>query len=176
MHIRHITLADAKAVLDIYKPYIETTAITFETSVPSLEDFTGRIIAYTDKYPWLVAEENGKIAGYAYASKHREREAYQWSVESSVYVYELFQQAGVASRLYTELFTILKACGFINVYAGITLPNPKSYAFHTRMGFTDVGIYKNIGYKMGKWHDVAWLAKNINDHTDDPSAPKKFNK
>jgi L-amino acid N-acyltransferase YncA len=112
------------------------------------------------------------VIGYAYVSKHRDREAYQWCVESSVYVLEDYHQKGIAKELYSHLFEILRNRGYINVYAGITLPNPKSYSFHTRMGFEPVGVYKNIGYKLGQWHDVAWLVKTINEHTDDPAPPK----
>jgi phosphinothricin acetyltransferase len=171
MNIRPVNIEDAAAVLAIYAPYIERTSFTFETTVPSLEDFKTRISTYTEKYPWLVAEEAGKVIGYAYASKHRDREAYQWSVESSVYVAEDYQGKGVAEKLYTALFSILQASGFVNVYAGITLPNPKSYSFHTRIGFEPVGVYKNIGYKLGSWHDVAWLVKVINVHGKEPVAP-----
>jgi len=176
MHIRHVELKDASAILDIYKPYIETTSITFETNTPSVEDFTARIKTNTEKYPWLVAEDEGKIIGYAYASKHRDRDAYQWCVESSVYVLEQYHHSGIASQLYLQLFELLTQSGFINVYAGITLPNPKSFSFHKKRGFEEIGVYRNIGYKSGKWHDVVWMVKVINDHITDPSAPKKFNK
>jgi phosphinothricin acetyltransferase len=176
MHIRHVELSDAEAVLNIYKPYIESTSITFETSVPSVDEFAARIESYTEKYPWLIAEDSGNVIGYAYASKHRERDAYQWCVESSVYVLEKYHRSGIAMKLYNSLFSILKECGYVNVYAGITLPNPKSYTFHKKMGFEDIGVYKNIGYKFDKWHDVAWLVKTINDHSANPAAPKKFNK
>lgn len=173
MIIRPVTITDAESILNIYKPYIETTATTFETTVPSIDDFAERIKTYTEKYPWLVAEESGKIGGYAYATKHRERKAYQWCVESSVYVLEEYHSKGVAKELYSTLFDILKRSGYVNVYAGITLPNPKSHSFHTKMGFEPVGVYRNIGFKLGKWHDVAWLVKTINEHSDDPAAPGK---
>lgn len=172
MLIRPVQSKDAEAVLAIYKPYIESTATTFETTVPSVDEFGARIKTYTEKYPWLVAEDNGKVTGYAYASKHREREAYQWCVESSVYVLEDYHHTGIAKELYAKLFDILQQCGYVNVYAGITLPNSRSYSFHSKMGFEPVGIYRNIGYKHGKWHDVAWLVKTINPHNDDPLAPK----
>jgi L-amino acid N-acyltransferase YncA len=174
MLIRPVQPEDTEAVLAIYKPYIESTATTFETAVPSVTEFAVRIKLNTEKYPWLVADDNGKMIGYAYASKHREREAYQWSVESSVYVLENYHHTGIAKELYSKLFDILQQCGYVNVYAGITLPNPKSYSFHSKMGFEPVGVYKNIGYKLGKWHDVAWLAKTINRHSDHPAIPKKF--
>jgi L-amino acid N-acyltransferase YncA len=172
MVIRPVQIPDAEAVLNIYSPYIESTATTFETTVPTVEDFAARIRINTEKYPWLVAEDEGKVIGYAYASKHREREAYQWCVECSVYVSEDYHRKGIAKELYSKLFDILEQCGYVNIYAGITLPNPKSHSFHSKMGFEAIGIYKNIGYKLGRWHDVAWLVKTINPHRNDPPAPR----
>jgi L-amino acid N-acyltransferase YncA len=173
MLIRPIDITDTEAVLNIYQPYIEKTPITFETTVPPAGEFAKRIKTNTEKYPWLVAEDEGRVIGYAYASKHRDREAYQWCVESSVYVLEEYHHTGIAKELYSKLFDVLKESGFVNIYAGITLPNPKSYSFHSKMGFEPIGVYKNIGYKLGKWHDVAWLVKTINPHNDDPAAPGK---
>lgn len=174
MHIRFIQPEDAEAVLAIYAPYILDTAITFETIVPSLKEFTERIEQYTRKYPWLVAEEEGKIIGYAYAGKHRDREAYQWCVESSVYINKDFHGRGIAKALYERLFELLKASGFINVYAGITQPNEPSNRLHERMGFTPVGIYKRIGYKLGQWHDVLWMSLSLEEHRLSPEEPGKF--
>ncbi|HEX6914306.1 MAG TPA: GNAT family N-acetyltransferase [Chitinophagaceae bacterium] len=172
MQIRPVTLDDAASVLAIYQPYVEHTAATFETEVPSLKDFEARILHYSASYPWLVAVQSNEIVGYAYASRHRERAAYQWCVESSVYVNEANHGSGIAGALYNELFGGLRQLGYINVYAGITLPNPKSYAFHSKMGFEPVGVYRNIGYKLGRWHDVAWLTKTLNPHPDHPLPPK----
>jgi phosphinothricin acetyltransferase len=173
MQIRNVQLQDADGVLRIYQPYIETTATTFETTVPGIDAFAERIKTNTEKYPWLIAEDEGAIIGYAYASKHRDREAYQWCVESSVYVLESYHRGGIATALYLKLFELLKRSGYVNVYAGVTLPNPKSYGFHTRMGFEPIGVYRNIGYKLGKWHDVAWLVKTINPHREAPAVPRK---
>lgn len=173
MLIRPVQLKDAGGIIGIYKPFIENTATTFEMTVPSVGAFSERIKMYTEKYPWIVAEADGEVIGYAYASKHREREAYQWCVESSVYVKEQYHRTGIAKALYNQLFDILSRCGYVNVYAGITLPNPKSYAFHTKMGFTPIGVYQNIGYKLGRWHDVAWLVKPVNDHGNYPAPPKQ---
>ncbi len=171
MLIRPVQIQDTQAVLHIYTPYILTTAFTFETTIPTIEEFEERIKTYTQKYPWLVAEDDGMIIGYAYAGKHRDREAYQWCVESSVYVQENYHGKNVAYELYTQLFKLLKQAGFINVYAGVTQPNPKSISFHTKMGFEHFATYKNIGHKLGKWHDVAWLVKVINEHSDHPATP-----
>lgn len=172
MIIRPVDISDAAAILSIYAPYIESTAFTFETVVPSLEEYEQRIRTNTSSYPWLVAVDNGKVIGYAYASRHRERAAYQWTVESSVYVAEDYHHAGVAKQLYEALFELLKSAGFVNVFAVITLPNPKSYAFHQKMGFEPVCVYKNIGFKLGRWHDVAWLQKTVNPHSAEPVSPR----
>ena len=159
MKIRFINSTDAADVLAIYAPYILETGVSFETTVPTLEEFTSRIEHYTQKYPWLVAEENGKVVGYAYASKHRDREAYQWCVESSVYLHPSCRGRGIAQMLYVRLFDILTSAGFVNVYAGITQPNEASNKLHERMGFELVGTYRKIGYKLGRWHDVLWMSK-----------------
>lgn len=174
MELRQVTIEDAENVLAIYQPYIERTPFTFETTAPTVMEFEGRIKTNTEKYPWLVAEDKGMIIGYAYASKHRDREAYQWCVESSVYMREEYHGSGVAKLLYSELFETLRHRGYINVYAGITLPNPKSHSFHSKMGFEPVGIYRNIGYKLGKWHDVAWMVKTLGEHKADPPVPLKL--
>ena len=171
MNIRRVEEKDAREILDIYSPFISHSAVSFETTVPGLQEFTERIISYTRKYPWIVAEKEGKILGYAYAGKHREREAYQWSVESSVYVHPGFYGQGIGHQLYSTLFTLLKQMGFVNVYAGVTLPNEKSIRLHRKMGFQDIGIYRKIGYKQGSWHDVLWMALTIHEQGANPAPP-----
>ena len=165
------TSADAAAILGIYAPYIISTAYTFETEVPSLEAFEQRIINCLETWPWIVCEIDGTVAGYAYAAKHRERAAYQWCVESSVYVHDSFQKKGIAKLLYDSLFEILKLQGFINVYAGITLPNDKSVAFHEKYGFTKFAEYNNIGYKLGKWNTVSWWQLQLSEYPQNPVVP-----
>lgn len=165
---------DAVAILDIYAPYIKNTSITFETEVPSVASFAERIENYLKNYPWLVCEINGKIAGYAYGSKYRERTAYQWSIECSVYVDEKYWKHGVAKALYTALFEILKQQGFMNVYAVINLPNEKSVAFHERLGFIHFADFENVGYKLGKWKTVGWWQRQLNEFIEEPPAPIKF--
>lgn len=172
--VRAARAADAASFLEIYAPYVINTSITFETEVPSIEAFAQRISACLENWPWLVYEVDGAIAGYAYATRHRERVAYQWCVESSVYIHNNFQKRGIATALYETLLEILQRQGFRNVYAGITLPNDKSVAFHEKCGFTWFAEYKNIGYKLGKWNTVGWWVKQLNDYTLDPSAPIKF--
>ncbi len=171
MILRFAVQNDAKALLAIYGPFVQDTAISFETVVPGEAAFAERIGSYTQKYPWLIAEKDGIIAGYAYAGKHREREAYQWSVESSVYLHPDFQGQGIAQQLYRELFAMLNVLGYINVYAGITLPNVPSTRFHHKQGFQLVGIYTQIGYKHGKWHDVQWMSRCLNTPGDNPRKP-----
>ena len=172
--MRIVQPSDAASILEIYTPYILNTAVTFETEIPSINSFEGRIKHYTEKWPWIVYELDGTIAGYAYATKHRERLSYQWCVESSVYIRDQFQSAGVASKLYNALFEVLRLQGFINVYAGITLPNDKSISFHEKLGFTNFVYYKNVGHKLGEWRTVGWWQKQINDYEIQPSAPLDF--
>ena len=172
--IRIATPEDAAGILDIYAPYISNTSFTFETDIPSIEEFTARIKSYLINWPWLVTETDGKITGYAYASRHRERTAYQWSVESSVYIHDDFQQAGSGRALYNMLIKILKQQGFNNVYAVINLPNEKSVAFHERLGFQYFATYEKVGYKLGKWKNVGWWRLSVNEYGDEPAAPIKF--
>ncbi|MGZ8551578.1 MAG: N-acetyltransferase family protein, partial [Chitinophagaceae bacterium] len=165
---------DAVAILAIYLPYIRNTSITFETGVPAVADFANRIRSYLDNWPWLVYEKEGQVLGYAYASGYRERVAYQWSVECSVYIHEDHLRSGIARALYSALFTILKVQGFTTVYAVINLPNEKSVAFHENMGFKYFATYEKVGYKLGKWKDVGWWQLQLNDYAAEPAAPIKF--
>jgi L-amino acid N-acyltransferase YncA len=172
--IRTAKASDTASVLKIYAPYIENTSFTFETEVPSIDSFKERINTYLQSWPWLVCEINGVIAGYAYGTKHRERVAYQWSVESSVYVHDDFQRAGVARALYTALIEILKLQGFRNLYAVINLPNDKSVSFHEKLGFEYFATYKKVGYKLGKWKNVGWWQLQLNEYSMEPLPPVKF--
>lgn len=172
--LRLATPDDAKGILDIYAPYIETTSFTFETGVPSEEEFAERIKNYLHNWPWLICEANGIIAGYAYASRYRERKAYQWSVECSVYVHDDFQKKGIASSLYRALFEILKRQGFRNVYAVINLPNDKSVALHENFGFKHFATYEQVGYKLGKWKNVGWWRLILNEFGNEPEPPVNF--
>lgn len=172
--IRMATTGDAAPILDIYAPYIENTSFTFETEVPSINAFKERIDGYLQSWPWLVCEIDDVIAGYAYGTKHRERTAYQWSLESSVYVHDDYQRGGVAKALYTALIDILKLQQFRNLYAVINLPNEKSVAFHENLGFTYFATYKNVGYKLGRWKNVGWWELQLNEYSMEPAAPIKF--
>jgi phosphinothricin acetyltransferase len=172
--IRIASDSDAASILDIYAPYIESTSFTFETEVPTVDMFKGRINAYLQTWPWLVCEIDGVVAGYAYATRYRERVAYQWSIESSVYVHDNYQRAGVARALYTALIDILRFQGFRNLYAVINLPNDKSVAFHEKLGFEYFVTYKNVGYKLGRWKNVGWWQLQLNEYSPEPAAPIKF--
>lgn len=173
--IRLATPSDAASILEIYAPYILNTSVTFETEVPSEDVFKERIKAYMKTWPWLVCEIDEVFAGYAYASRYRERESYQWSVESSVYVNDAFHGKGVAGALYKVLFEILKYQGFRNVYAVINLPNEKSVHFHEKFGFKWFANYENVGYKLGKWKTVGWWQLSINEYSDKPASPLNLN-
>lgn len=163
---------DAAAIAAIYAPYVEGNATSFEMEAPSAGDFRTRINETSVAYPWLVCECEGKIAGYAYATRHRVREAYQWCVETSVYVDKDFHRTGVARGLYTSLFAILAAQGFVNAFAGITLPNARSVALHEALGFTPLTIFRSVGFKMGHWHDVGWWQLVVNPHPAAPERPR----
>jgi L-amino acid N-acyltransferase YncA len=166
--IRLANASDAPSILDIYAGYILNSATSFETEVPTIDNFSERIITNVQNWPWLVYESDGIIAGYAYASGHRQRAAYQWCVESSVYMNDNFQQKGIATNLYETLFSILEYQNCRNVYAGITLPNEKSIRFHQKMGFSKIADYKNIGFKLGRWHTVSWYELQLNERNDAP--------
>jgi L-amino acid N-acyltransferase YncA len=174
LRIRLITEADAQAALEVYKPYVISTAITFEYGVPTLEDFSNRIRLVTAEYPWLVCEHKKRIIGYAYASKHRFKIGYRWSPESTIYMVSDFHRRGIARVLYETLFDLLKLQGFVNLFAGVALPNEKSEGFHRALGFFEIGNFKKIGYKLGRWHDVRWFQLHLADHIQDPPPPRKL--
>lgn len=171
MNVRFATPADAPAILDIYGPYITGSTITFEYDVPTVAEFTERIRTIQQQLPYLVAEVDGKLLGYAYASRHRDRIAYQWSADTSVYVHPDGHRKGVARQLYTTLFDLLRRQGYYNAYAGITLPNVPSEAFHRSFGFEPVGVYAHVGYKFGAWHSVVWLQLSLQSHQLNPVPP-----
>jgi phosphinothricin acetyltransferase len=174
VEIRLAKTSDANEIRDIYSPSILSAAISFETEIPSIEEMQKRIENCLQKYPWIVCEVNRNIAGYVYASKHRDREAYQWSCECSVYVQNDFKGKGIGTELYQLLFQILKLQGFRNVYAGITLPNTASVNLHEKCGFIHFANYENIGYKFGNWHTVGWWKLQINNYDLQPPPPLKI--
>ena len=170
--IRMATAADAGAVARIYDPIVELTAISFELDPPGPAEMERRIGAILPFAPWLVDERGGTVGGYAYASKHRDRAAYQWSVDVAVYVGEAHRKRGVGRALYTKLFRLLRLQGFHAAHAGITLPNVASVGLHEALGFRPVGVYRAVGYKLGAWHDVGWWQLELRDRAGKPQPPK----
>ena len=162
--VRSASLADAEALLSIYAPYVTDTAITFEYDVPSLAEFQERIHNIISRYPYLTACRGGEILGYAYASAFKERKAYDWSVETSIYVQRNSHGQGIGSCLYDELERRLKKQNVCNLCACITYPNPESIAFHEKHGYTTVAHFHKSGYKFDTWHDMIWMEKFINEH------------
>jgi phosphinothricin acetyltransferase len=158
--------SDSENILKIYAPYITDTAVSFETEVPSVSDFFSRVEIVTEQYPFLVYQVGDEIVGFAYASKHRERAAYLFDVDVSIYVLPEYHGSGIANRLYNSLFTILLKLGYKNAYAAYTEPNIKSMKFHNKFGFTLIGTHHKTGYKFGQWHDVTWLEKVISEHNN----------
>jgi L-amino acid N-acyltransferase YncA len=161
--------SDAQAVREIYSPFVSDDATSFEIVVPDAAEVQHRIQAHCDRYPWLVFERDHTVLGYAYASDHRARQAYQWCVEVSVYVHPRAHRCGVGRALYTALLDLLRRQGYVNAYAGITLPNPSSIGLHESLGFVPVGVFRQIGFKFDRWHDVAWLHLRLREDPRPPS-------
>ncbi|MCC6617177.1 MAG: N-acetyltransferase [Anaerolineae bacterium] len=171
--IRLATEADAHALQAIYAPYVQNTTVSFELTVPTVEEMAERIRKTLIMSPWLVcADEHDRVLGYAYASKHRERAAYQWSVDVSAYIDVPWKRTGMGRGLYTSLFALLRLQGYANAYAGIALPNEASIGLHTAMGFEAVGVYRGVGYKLGAWHDVSWWGLRLHYISDTPTVPR----
>jgi L-amino acid N-acyltransferase YncA len=163
---------DAAQILAIYAPIVRETVISFEFVPPPVEEIRRRITRTLERLPWIVCERDGEIRGYAYAASHRERDAYQWSADVSVYVASSSRRSGVGRALYTALLGILRLQGFVNAYAGITLPNPASVRLHESIGFQPVGIYHAVGWKFGAWHDVGWFELSLGERHPDPPPPR----
>ena len=161
MRIRDATADDGAACAAIYAPYVTDTAITFEYEPPSATDMAGRIAVAQQSHAWLVLEDEGRIVGYAYGGRHKERAAYRWACEVSVYL-ELGRRRGGGGRaLYEALLQRLTDRGFRSAVAGMTLPNEASVGLHAALGFEPVGTYRRIGWKLGAWHDVAWVQRQL---------------
>ncbi len=156
MIVRKVKLEDASQIADIYNYYIQNTHHTFETEPLSVEEMVARIETTKDEYPYLVAEENGEIYGYVFADKFRLRQAYDHTVEVSIYVKNAAKQKGIGTALYATLFDLLAETNIHSIIAGISLPNEPSIKFHTKMGFSKVALFREIGYKLGRWIDVSF--------------------
>ncbi len=161
LRLRPVTKNDAQACLNLYAKHVVNSAVSFELEAPSLEEFEQRIDAISKRFPYLIAEIDGAFAGYAYASAYRDRLAYQWNVEVSIYVEESVRKSGVASSLYNELFKELQSIHICKAFAVIALPNDASVNFHSKMGFQKFATYTNVGFKLNQWHDVLWMKKII---------------
>lgn len=164
---------DADAIAAIYRVAVEQTAATFEEVPPSAALIAERIRSILPWTPWLVAEQadGDELVGYAYAGRHRERAGYRWSVDVSAYVEPAHRGMGIGRLLYDRLLPILRRQGFVNVYAGVALPNEASVALHHAIGMRWMCVYQHVGYKFGAWHDVAWYGMRLVDPPDDPQEP-----
>ena len=177
--LRFASPADAEALVAIYTPYIRKTAITYEYEIPSAEEFARRIETYSAKYPYLVAEINGIPVGYAYACPLGSRPAFDWSVETAIYIREDCKGMGIGQLLYEKLEAILKIMGIRTMTAAVAsveredpyLTNA-SISFHLRMGFTPVGTFRNAGCKFGRWYNLTWLEKQIGEYEHNPRHPQ----
>jgi len=176
--IRTATVADAPAILEIYRPYVEGTAITFETATPALEEFERRIARTLEKFPWIVLEdEGGRVVGYAYAGTFKGRAAYDWSVETSIYLDRNIRGRGLGRMLYDELESILARMGIRNLNACIACTSRPddpyltegSVRFHEKLGYAVVGTFHNCGFKLGGWYDMMWMEKPIGPHDGEPA-------
>ena len=161
MNIRSVQFADAKAIRAIYQPYVTETAITFEVDVPTVQEFEERITQTLAHFPYLVAEEEGIVVGYAYASTYYARAAYDWTVELSIYISKEARGQGIGSALYDALEEELQARGYLRFLACIAFPNEASLAKHEKRGYVQVAHFPKVGYKFEQWHDIIWMQKTI---------------
>lgn len=168
--LRMANLNDAQDILDIYEPYVRDTIITFEYEVPTIQEFRSRIENTLENYPYIVCLIDNKIVGYVYAGRHKERAAYMWNVELSIYLHKEYTKYGIGKTLYKVILDILKLQNIQNVYGCVTANNIASEKFHECFGFNKLGIFHKTGYKFNKWHDVTWYEKNIGGYGE----PKKF--
>ncbi|MDR1713929.1 MAG: GNAT family N-acetyltransferase [Coriobacteriales bacterium] len=164
--IRLAVPEDSQDILDLYTPYVTDTVITFVSTPPTVEEIAAKMLDIQRHYPYLVCTFDDKVVGFAYANWVRPHEAYRWNAELSIYVDRAYHGRGIATALYTALLQILKAQGFCNLYAVITLPNDASVALHRHFGFTDLSVHKASGYKLGAWQDVLWMEYRIDGCAD----------
>ena len=174
-NLRTATEADAPQIQAIYAPVVEDSVISFEVEAPTVAEMARRITTTSATLPWLVAEgEQDGVLGYAYAAKHRDRAAYRWSVDVSVYIAERHRGQGIGRRLYEGLFADLADLGYVMAFAGITLPNPASVGLHEAVGFRPLGVFSSVGYKHGRWHDVGWWQRPLRDAPTEPEPPRAW--
>lgn len=174
MQIRHADPArDAAACVEIYRPFVEDSAVSFDTTAPSVEAFAAKIAELSRTHAFLVADDDGSVAGYAYSAPYRPRPAYRWSAEVSVYVHADHRNRGVGRLLYDVLLDLLRRQGLRVAIAGVSQPNPASMALHHSCGFRTVGVFERIGYKAGAWRDVAFLALELAPDLDPEAVPEE---
>jgi L-amino acid N-acyltransferase YncA len=170
--IRIATTRDAAAVAAIYRPYVTDAVTSFEVQPPDAAEIAARIQAVLARTPWLVCTDaDGAAIGYAYASRHHERAAYQWSVDVAVYIHAGHHRRGIGRALYEKLFALLRLQGFYVAHAGVTLPNVASVGLHESLGFVPVGVYPAVGWKFGAWRDVGWWRLPLQDLVATPAPP-----
>jgi L-amino acid N-acyltransferase YncA len=172
--IRPAERRDAAAIAAIYAPIVRDTAISFETEPPTPETMAERIKTTQLRHPWLVAANGDEVLGYVYAGEHRQRAAYRWSVDVTAYVVQAARGTGVGRRLYGGLLPILRAQGFRAAFAGIALPNDASVGLHEAVGFQPLGVYRDVGFKLGAWRDVGWWQLRLADDVAPPRDPTPF--
>lgn len=172
---------DAEELLGIYAPYVRETAITFEYDVPEVDEFRERIRKTLAKYPYIAAERDGEIVGYAYAGEFKSRAAYDWAVETSIYVKRGMGRGGIGKKLYCALENVLRAQNILNVNACVAYPEPddeyltkNSVRFHEHLGYRFVGRFNKCGFKFGRWYDMVWLEKFIGEHSSTPKKVRWF--
>jgi L-amino acid N-acyltransferase YncA len=169
--IRSATRRDAPAILSIYAPAVLTTPASFELHPPSKQEMEARIATTLESFPWLVLEDERGVVAYAYAGRFHPRPAYRWSVEVSVYVDADHHGRGAGRTLLHSLMEELDHRGFVNAFAGITAPNPPSVRLFEGAGFEQVAYFRDVGYKLGAWHDVGWWQKKLRDPPASPTEP-----
>lgn len=174
MTIRDARRSDVPAMLAIYAPFVEHTAVSFEYEVPTEAEFARRLEEHQAAFPWLVCEENGKVMGYAYAGRAFERAAYGWNAEISCYLAPELRGRGVGRRLYARIEEILTRLGYYKLFAVVTSANAPSVAFHRALGFRDAACFRNVGYKQGGWYDVLWLEKTLCDRPEPQCLPQNY--
>lgn len=168
VQLRLATVQDLPAMLDIYRPYVTDTTVTFEYETPTLAEFTARFLAITATHPWFVAVEAEQVIGYAYAAREFERAAYQWNAEMAIYLADAARGRGIGRALYTLVEDTLRGLGYCAVHAHITGENDGSVAFHRAMGYRQVATLSRVGYKQGRWLDVVWYEKILREKPADP--------
>ncbi|MGH3914791.1 MAG: arsinothricin resistance N-acetyltransferase ArsN1 family B [Pseudonocardiaceae bacterium] len=173
--VRPATVDDARAMSAIYAPFVEHTAISFELIPPTAEEFAERIRHTAGELPWVAAETDEGLVGYAYANRHQVRGAYRWSVDTSVYVTGQWHGRGVGLALYHVLLDELRTLGYVSAYAGITLPNTGSVSLHEKLGFVAIGCFPDVGFKQGCWHDVGWWHLALREPPLAPPEPARWN-